>query len=393
MTTSFTEGSYDQVPNSSYPFTPTLGQEFTSRLSTLASQSRGQSESYSNAAQESTSAAVVRFRELRNAYSQGSSFERSVGENNSSSIQKAFSEVDQASQGLQRQYGLSRRAADDITTSWFLNGEAGAGVGGQYGPANFSAGVKGGRNQSWTDSDIGIASEDRGKILGSLKQLSDSRNWSETRDGFIRTVSQSSSSSVSSSASGLSSSLTEAQSYTVEARRAEEIASRLEDQASWFAGRSASGSLNLSQAYREWGLAEMDANRDYYGNARFDDVSFQLGIQGQELQNRFVTYFADQLHQGIEDKLTLPAFDKVDRPSINSASDVRGSSSGAPSPMPAGGGEMEGVVTSIRGSVSSAQESGQERVGRVRGHLQQQTERARGASAEAADEVKEWPDR
>ena len=71
MTTSFAEGSYDQLPNSSYPFTPTLGQEFTSRLSTMASQARANSETYANIAQQSTSSAVTRFRELLDQFSLG----------------------------------------------------------------------------------------------------------------------------------------------------------------------------------------------------------------------------------------------------------------------------------------------------------------------------------
>ena len=126
MTTSFPEGSYDQVPNSSYPFTPSLGQEFTARLSTMASQARSNSETYANVATESTASAVTRFRELRDQFSRGSAFESTTGTSNSDSIQTAFSEVDQASTNLQRQFGLSRRAADDISTAWFLGGEAGA---------------------------------------------------------------------------------------------------------------------------------------------------------------------------------------------------------------------------------------------------------------------------
>uniref|UniRef100_UPI00286D7377 conjugal transfer protein TraG N-terminal domain-containing protein n=1 Tax=Novosphingobium sp. TaxID=1874826 RepID=UPI00286D7377 len=53
LTTSFPDESFAQVPNSQYPFTPNLGQEFTSRLSTMASQSRGNSETFSNLAQQS----------------------------------------------------------------------------------------------------------------------------------------------------------------------------------------------------------------------------------------------------------------------------------------------------------------------------------------------------
>jgi len=97
----------------------------------------------------------------------------------------------------------------------------------------------------------------------------------------------------------------QAQSYTREARRAEEIANRLESQASYFAGNSAMGSLNLSQAYREWGLGEVERNRDFYGNARFDDIGFQLSAEGQALQARFVAGYADKLREHIDDRLVL----------------------------------------------------------------------------------------
>jgi conjugal transfer mating pair stabilization protein TraG len=388
MTTSFAEAGYDQLPNSSYPFTPTLGQEFTSRLSTMASQARSNSESYANIASESTTNAVSRFRELRSQLSRGSSFESATGRSNSDSIQTAFSEVDQASTNLQRQFGLSRRAADDITISWFLNGEASAGLAGEFGPAKLGVGAKGGRNQAWTDSDIGIASEDRSRITGSLQQMSDSRSWSSTRDGFIRTVSTSSSSSVSSTASGMNASLTEAQSYTREARRAEELANRLESQASFFEGGSAAGSLNLSQAYREWGLAEIERNRDFYGSVRFDDLEFQLSGQGQALQVKFIESYAEQLRDGIEDQLVLAPGQSIDRPGVSNASAVReraaiGSGNGGPA-VP--------VVNSsdIQDEVSRVQSAGRQLIGNSRDQLDAITREARGASPEAADEVKKW---
>ncbi len=387
-TTSYPDAAFDQLPNSSYPFNPSLGQEFTSRLSTMASQARANSETYANTAAESTSSAIARFRELRDQSSKGSAFETATGQSNADTVQTAYSEVDQASRSLQRQFGLSRRAADDISISWFLNGEASAGVGANAGVANVGAGLKGGRNQNWTDSDIGIASEDRSRILGNLKQLSDSRNWSSTRDGFIRTVSSSSSASVSTSASGLNASLTEAQSYTSEARRAEEIANRLESQASFFAGRSASGSLNLSQAYREWGLAEIESNRDFYGNVRFDDVAFQLSPGGQALQAKFVESYADTLRTDIEDKLVLVPGQPVSRPDISGADTVRqsvqlGSAGSGPPPAPSGPETIHEEVTRMQGA-------GRREIGRVKGQLDAATKGARGASEENADRVKEW---
>ena len=387
MTTSFPEASYDQLPNSSYPFTPSLGQEFTSRLSTMASQARSNSESYANIATESTTSAVTKFRELRSQFSRGSAFESATGTSNSDSIQTAFNEVDQASTNLQRQFGLSRRAADDITVAWFLNGEAGASAGLTNGVASANIGAKGGRNQSWTDSDIGIASEDRSRIFGSLAQMSDSRNWSSTRDGFVRSVSTSSSSSISSTASGLNASLTEAQSYSREARRAEELANRLESQASFFEGNSAAGSLNLSQAYREWGLVEIERNRDFYGNVRFDDLTFQLSPESQALQGKFIESYAEQLRDGIEDRLVLTPGQPISPPSVTGPGSV-------PARAQIGGGGSGNVPQvgpgTIHDEVLRAQDTGRQQIRRSRGRLDAVTKGAQGASAEAADDVKEW---
>ena len=388
QTTSFPDGEFAAVPNSSYPFTPTLGQDFTGRLGTMASQSRTQSETYANLAQQSTSSALTRFSEIRNAYSQGQSSDTVSGVGTNDSIGTAFSEVDNASRTLQQQFGLSRRASDDITVSWFLNGDAGIGLKGERGPVQASAGLRGGRNQSWTDSDIGIASEDRGRIMGTLRQLSDSRNWSNTREGFLRETSSSSVSQVSTSSSGLSRSLTEAESYTREARRAEEMASRLENQASWHEANSAAGTLNLSQAYREWGMAEMEANRDYYGPVRFDDIEFQMSARGQQLQSRFVESYADRLQGDIEADLSLPDFAPVSRPGIGSAGQVRArgavSSAGGPS-MPDAPDRSD-----ITDEVERVRQQGRGRIGTVRGYLDRQTQGATGASEEAADDVKEW---
>ncbi|BBB11502.1 conjugal transfer protein TraG N-terminal domain-containing protein [Sphingopyxis sp. FD7] len=387
MTTSFPDGSYDQIPTSSYPFTPTLGQEFTARLSTMASQARANSETYANVATESTTSAVTKFRELRDQFSRGASFESATGTSNSDSIQTAFSEVDQASTNLQRQFGLSRRAADDISTAWFLGGEAGAKAGISNGVASANVGLKGGGTRTWTDSDIGIASEDRSRIFGSLSQMSDSRNWSSTRDGFVRSVSTSSSSSISSTASGMNASLTEAQSFTIEARRAEELANRLESQASFFEGNSAAGSLNLSQAYREWGLAEIESNRDFYGNARFDDVTFQLSSEGQALQAKFIESYAEQLRDGIDDRLVLVPGQSVSRPAVSGAGSVRGraqSGGGGSGSIPRVGAD------GLHEEVQRAQAAGRQKITGSRGRLDAITKGAQGASAEAADDVKEW---
>jgi conjugal transfer mating pair stabilization protein TraG len=217
--------------------------------------------------------------------------------------------------------------------------------------------------------------------------MSDSRNWSSTRDGFVRSVSTSSSSSISSTASGMNASLTEAQSFTIEARRAEELANRLESQASFFEGNSAAGSLNLSQAYREWGLAEIESNRDFYGNARFDDVTFQLSPEGQALQAKFIESYAEQLRDGIDDRLVLAPGQPVSRPAISGAGSVRGRAQ-------TGGGGSGSVprvgAGDLREEVQRAQAAGRQKISGSRGRLDAVTKGAQGASAEAADDVKEW---
>jgi hypothetical protein len=63
-------------------------------------------------------------------------------------------------------------------------------------------------------------------------------------------------------------------------------------------------------------MAEIEANRDYYGPVRFDDINFQMSAQGQQLQARFVETYADRLHDQIEGELTLPEFAPVSRPGV-----------------------------------------------------------------------------
>ena len=187
----------------------------------------------------------------------------------------------------------------------------------------------------------------------------------------------------------MNTSLTEAQSYTHEARRAEETANRLEKQASYFEGNSATGSLNLSQAYREWGLGEIERNRDYYGQARFDDISFQLSAQGQELQARFIEQYADKLHDDIADDLVLVHGKPVSRTNFSSPSIVRRSAPLAPVDRLQW--PKKGVdVQTIGAEVEAAQAAGRKRLSIVKSHLGNVTKGAKGANAEAADDVKEW---
>ena len=384
VTSSFPDAAYDQVPNSSYPFTPTLGAEFSSRLATMASEAKSRSETLANVAGQSTSNAISRFRELRSQFSSSHGSETAQGNTTSDSIQTAYSEVDQASASLQRQYGLSRRAADDVTTAWFIGGEANASLMLRGKMASTGVGAKGGGTRTWTDSDTGIASEDRSRIMGSLKQMSDSRNWSSARDGFLRTVNTSSNTSVSSRASGLNSSVTEAQTNSREARRAEETAHRLERQASYFASHSTSGNLNLSQAYREWGLAEMDRNRDFYGSARFDDTAFQLSPRGQALQAKFVENYVSQVRDGVADRLILPQGAAVVPPApFKSSPATADRSPGSARPVMFN-------VQSLHGEVEQAQSRGQQAIRVAHEDLDAVTREARGASAKAADDVKEW---
>ena len=389
MTTSYPAAAYDQLPNSSYPFTPTLGRDFSARLSTMASTAHSNSQTYSNNAQQSTSNSITQFRELRDQTSSGRSFETATGVSSSDSVQTAYSEVDQASATLQQKFGLSRRAADDMSTSWFLNGDASAGLGGTFGSGTVGAGVRGGRNQSWTDSDIGIASEDRDRITGTLSQISDSQNWSSTRDGFVRSVSTSTNSQARTSAAGLNVSLAQTQSSTAEARKSEETTHRLENQATYFSGSNAAGNLNLSQTYREWGMAEIDGNRDYYGNVRFDDTTFQLSPTGQELQRKFVASYAGGIKSEVEDSFVLVPGPPVTRPAVTTAAGVRASA-----PLRAAPAAPELAASpdpaAIHDEVAQHQNAGRGRIGAARSRLDGTTTAAKGASAEAADEVKDW---
>ena len=389
QTTSYPEAAYDQLPNSSYPFTPTLGRDFSSRLSTMASGYHANSQAKSALAQQSTISSIAQFRELRDQTNSGQSIETASGTSSSDSVQSAYSEVDQASLGLQRQFGLSRRAADDISTAWFLGGEASADAGISAGVASAKVGVRGGGTRTWTDSDIGIASEDRSKIYGSLSQTAESHNWNSTRDGFLRTVGTSTSSRVNSTASGLNASLTETKTSTLEARRSEETGNRLERQASFFSGSNAAGNLNLSQNYREWGMAEIENNRDYYGDVRFDDTAFQLSPKGQALQRKFVESYAGNIKSEVESELVLPPVTPIGSPAVSTPASVRATTPlgviSAPKGLPQGP-----DPSSIRDEVARQQGVGHQRISGQRSDLQGITDPAKGASAEAADDVKEW---
>lgn len=161
----------------------------------------------------------------------------------------------------------------------------------------------------------------------------------------------------------------------------------MENQASFFEGNSAAGSLNLSQGYREWGLVEIERNRDFYGSVRFDDVVFQLSPEGQALQGKFIESYAERLRDGIEDRLVLDPGQPVSRPSIASAEAVRGRAAVGGS-MPTSIPQVD--TDGIREEVERVQGAGRQRIGESRDRLDAVTKDARGASAEAADDVKEW---
>ncbi|WP_017183244.1 hypothetical protein [Sphingobium xenophagum] len=135
-------------------------------------------------------------------------------------------------------------------------------------------------------------------------------------------------------------------------------------------------------------MAEVEANRDYYGPVRFDDINFQMSAQGQQLQARFVETYADRLHDDIEGQLTLPEFAPVSRPAVTSQGSVRargpsgGGGSGSLGPAP----DTSGISEEVRG----AQARGRRLIGQSRGNLDVVTRGAKGASEKAADDVKEW---
>jgi conjugal transfer mating pair stabilization protein TraG len=136
-------------------------------------------------------------------------------------------------------------------------------------------------------------------------------------------------------------------------------------------------------------LGEIERNRDYYGQARFDDIGFQLSAQGQELQARFIEQYADKLHEDIADDLVLTHGKPVAKTGFSSPSIVRKSASFEPAgDLPRTGIGVD--VQSIGKEVEAAQTAGRKRIGIVRGHLQGLTKGAQGATESAADDVKEW---
>lgn len=134
-------------------------------------------------------------------------------------------------------------------------------------------------------------------------------------------------------------------------------------------------------------MAEIEGNRDFYGAVRFDDVSFQISPEGQALQAKFIESYAEQLRDGIDDRLVLTTGQPVYRPAISDASAVRRRAQigeGGAGAIP------EVDVGSIDDEVQRAQSAGRQTIGNSRSRLDAVTKGAKGASTEAADGVKEW---
>ena len=135
-------------------------------------------------------------------------------------------------------------------------------------------------------------------------------------------------------------------------------------------------------------MAEIEANRDYYGPVRFDDIAFQMSPAGQQLQARFVASYAERLHHDIEGEIALPAAAPISRPGVGSRGDVRGSV--RLGSVPGNLSNPSSAPDDIGRAVDRVQSRGGDRVDSVGGYLDRRTRNARGATEEAADEIKEW---
>lgn len=99
-------------------------------------------------------------------------------------------------------------------------------------------------------------------------------------EGFLCQISLSLSLQVLFSVVGFSYLLIEVQIYLVEVCCVEELVSWFENQVFWYEGVNVVGLFNFSQVYWEWGMVEFEVNCDYYGLVCFDDINFQMSIQG-----------------------------------------------------------------------------------------------------------------
>ena len=113
-----------------------------------------------------------------------------------------------------------------------------------------------------------------------------------------------------------------------------------------------------------------------------------MSARGQQLQARFVESYADQFNAEIAGDLVLPPSAPVARPSVSSAESVRGSVQlgGVPGSLSTPSSEREDIAR----DVDRVQRRGEQSIGSIKGYLDGKTRDAKGASAEAADDVKEW---
>jgi conjugal transfer mating pair stabilization protein TraG len=136
-------------------------------------------------------------------------------------------------------------------------------------------------------------------------------------------------------------------------------------------------------------MAEIETNRDYYGNARFDDTAFQLSGKGQALQRKFVEGYAGQIRSEVERELVLKPGPAIQRTGLPTADAIRSEQSGINSP-PIRGATPGPDAATIRDEVARQQGAGRSQIDAVHSELDRLTADAKGASAGAADGVKKW---
>ncbi len=406
LSTSFAANDLLDVPVSKLPFSPQVTQSVATEASRVASETRTRGEALSNQASESVSNAVSRFNEFRRAVSTDQSVANSYGAEDRSNITSSFNEVDQASRMLQSRFALRAEVADSIATEKFVSGSLGAnaGLGGKLGvvSARLSGSLSGGAAKRWTDNDVASISRDGSRIEDALESLSANRGWSENRDAFNRSVSTSSRSDVSSSASGISSSITEAQSFSKEARRFYEEADRLETRWSASDGEGVSGSLNTSDAFLGFARAEIASTPLVY--REFDPANAthwhsgdpQIAMERDLLMSKFVEHVGADMRAEIEEHLTAPSANGLDRPAASSEQGIRASGAAAAGSVPTpGGADEDGSLlartNSIRTEVSDVQAKGADTIERKRQTRDADTAgAAAGPTDDGAESARKW---
>jgi conjugal transfer mating pair stabilization protein TraG len=404
LSTSFAANDLLDVPVSKLPFSPQVTQSVATEASRVASETRTRGEALSNQASESVSNAVSRFNEFRRAVSTDQSIADSYGAEDRSNITSSFNEVEQASRMLQSRFGLRAEVADSIATEKFISGSvsANAGIGANFGVAKVGASASGsaGAARRWTDSDVAAVSRDGSRIEDALESWSTNHGWSQNRDAFERSVATSSRSEVSSSASGISSSLTEAQNFSREARRFYEEAERLETRWSARDGEGVSGSLNTSDAFLAFARAEIANTPLVYHD--FDPANAthwqsgnpQIALERDLLMSKYVEQIGAEMEAEIEEHLTAPNANGLDRPAVSNEQGVRRAASASSVPKLGAGAEevtlldrMDGIQT----EVSDAQARGGDTIEQKRRVRDADTAgAAAGPSDDGAERARGW---